>query len=167
MSKGDRGASTAEQKRVQDALDEARRLLAPLSKDIMSWTEQGAGTVDPAKELRHAIFLVECLANDNILDGHSLAELVRKAAIPILKRARPATGQEGWRANSFALRDQVIAAAVDQIHRQYGFDPTRSPGHPPDKECACSIVAKALKKLGIDRPGEKTIATDIWPKYRP
>ena len=157
--------SAAERERVQDAIFEAELWLGRLF--VTSWTKQGANTDDPKRELEHAVALVQCFVDNAVLDGYPfLAEVVREVAIPVLKRARPAKGRaKGRNRDSVALRDRVIADTVEHIHQKYGYAYTRSPGH-KSTESAASITARALKRLGMKKPSEKTIGTDIWPKYR-
>jgi hypothetical protein len=45
-----------------------------------------------------------------------------------------------------------------------GLNPTRNPGH-HGQECGCSIVAKALRQLGMKKPNEKGVAA-IWAKHK-
>jgi hypothetical protein len=168
--------NVAEEQRLRDAIEEARRHLARLALDITSWTDEGANTLDPKQERRHAIAMVKQVA-DNLRDA-VLAELLRKA-IPTLERTRPAKKTHGHQTVEWRDRNQLIVETIELVCQKYQFDPTRNPAsrdesHP---ECGCSIVSKALEKLetqlswfekfGRKKPNislsEKTIH-NIWEK---
>jgi hypothetical protein len=126
-------------KRGEDAaaIEEACHRLRRLFINVVPWGERGAGTNNPKTEFRSALALVECFVNDSALDGHPLAGIVRKAAIPVLRRARPPIGRHGRHADLNSPRDRVIAETVDTICKQYGLS----------QEQASSVVSEALKSL--------------------
>jgi hypothetical protein len=162
-----RDRAAAEEKRVENALKEARALLRPLtargpSGAIIAWHDSNASR-DPRDEYQGAVAFVDALLGDDkdeaansFLGVH--ASLVRSVILPALRCGRPPQKQ-GRRVGH--LWDRWIAAVVATICRRYGFDPTRSPGsyHP----CGCSIIAKALGQLGI--PKKMTTVAGIWTKY--
>ena len=125
----------------------------------------GSYAGNPKRKLQHAIALIECVLSHKTANRIPGIEIARKAAIPILKRARPPIRKRG--SYSLTLRDQSIVEAVASICRQYDFKPTRNPASRDEEHapCGCSIVADALSKLGI-KLGEKRI-TNIWFKMYP
>jgi hypothetical protein len=153
----DPAPNLAEDWRVKDAIEEARRHLARLAMDITSWTDQGANTLDPEQERRHAIAIVKQVA-DNLADPQ-LSSLLRKA-VPALKRTRPAKKLRGRNEDCWNERNRLIVEAIELVCVKYGFDPTRNPAS--SNECGCSIVSKALDALGI-KLSTKTIL-NIWNK---
>jgi hypothetical protein len=119
------------------AIEEASRQLRPLFIDVTSWSKREADTNNPKRELESALALVETFVNDSDLDGHPFAEIVRKAAIPVLRRARPPVGRRGRHSDLNAMRNQRIAATVAAIQEQFNLS----------QEQASWVVSKALRDL--------------------
>jgi len=130
-------------KHVDDeaAIEEACRQLRPLFINVTSWSERKADTNDPKRELESALALVENFVNDSELDGHPFAEIVRKAAIPVLRRARPPVGRRGHHSDLNATRNQRIAGTVAAIQEQFKLS----------QEQASWVVSKALWALWAER----------------
>src|SRR5438132_13894538 len=83
-----------------------------------------------------------------------------------IRQGLPRKRQKGDPPDSLLLRDRWIAAVVEHICRRYDFDATRNEAtKEAGRECGCSIVAEALKRLGIKRLGESQVAT-IWRQAR-
>jgi hypothetical protein len=153
----------------EEAIKTADYFLGPFIGDVTSWNEYGSDAGNPRRELQHAIALVECALSDKsaadifqfcYLGPSPFIELARKAAIPILKRARPAAGR-----NSLSWRDQLIAKIIEAVCSRHNLKPTRNAGsrdteHDPS---GCSVVAEALRRRGI-KLGEKRITNEIWLK---
>ena len=81
----------------EEAIQTASYFLGRFIADVASWDEQGTDAGNLQRELRHAIGLVECALSERdksdifqfcYLGPSPFIELARKAAIPILKRAR-------------------------------------------------------------------------------
>jgi hypothetical protein len=164
--------AAAEAKRAaQAAIDEACYHLARIALDIVSVTDRGIRTYDPAKERRHAIAMVKCVAEElgkdlyaqnprirnwnrksgkqEDLPAADFCAVVLRAAIPALERTRPAT-MRGRSADLWRERNQLIVETRKLICQKYGFDPARNPAtrdKASDKECGNSIISQALKKL--------------------
>jgi len=119
------------------AIEEACRHLRRLFIDVVPWSEQGASTSSAEKEFRNAIAFVKCFAHDSALDGHPLAAVVRKAAIPAIERGRAAKGRHGQYGDLNASRDRTIAKTVQWIGKQFELS----------QEQASSVVSEALKSL--------------------
>jgi len=161
-----------EAKRKEAAIDEACYRLARIALDIVSVTDdQGIRTYDPAKERRHAIAMVKCVAEKLGKDLYARNTKIRnrrrksgkdrekaqdrpavglcvaalRAAIPALERTRPAT-MRGRSADLWRERNEAIVETRKLICQKYGFDPGRNPAT-RDKECGNSIISQALKKL--------------------
>src|SRR5262249_3585657 len=161
--------AAAEEEAIQTATYFLERLIA----DVTSWDERGTDAGNPERELRHAIGIVECALSESdksdifqfcYLGPSPFIEFARKAAIPILKRARPPAGTKSG-PHSLSWRDQLIIEAIKAVCVRHKLRPTRSPGsmdesHDPS---GCSIVAKALRKCGVEL-SEKRITNEIWPK---
>jgi hypothetical protein len=79
-------------------------------------------------------------AMDAIANAIPFIELARKAAIPELRRARPAIGRWGQHGDLNASRNQTIAETVASIGKQFGLS----------QEQASSIVSEALKSLVLE-----------------
>jgi len=137
--------------------DDAYRLLARLK--IYTWNKPPE---DPKRELERTIGLVECAFGE--LAG-TIPEPVRKRAIEFLKQCQPPTGRRGG--YSLAWRDQVIIETVDFLCAKYSLEPTRNPARQTGEHspCACSIVAEALRELGINLT-EKAVS-NIWSRTVP
>lgn len=61
-------------------------------------------------------------------------------------------------------RDEAIKCTVDLVAEEYKLNPTRNPSRSKaTTESACSIVAKALNKLGVDIK-ERTV-NDIYRRH--
>ncbi len=157
----------AEAKRV--AVEEACKRLRPLadparSWSIVNWNDQARS---PKAEFCAAVAFVDAILNNSAADDllGSFKDLARKEVIPALWRGRPPTRQKrGQHPEAFLLRDRWIAAVVDHICGQFGLKPTRNETTTKDG-CGCSIVADALKILGIKRFGESHVAK-IWRQHR-
>jgi hypothetical protein len=148
----------------EEAIETATYFLGRLIADVTSWNEQGTDAGSSKRELRHAIAFIECVLSDEAADGIPGIKIARKAAVPILKRARPPAGSKSG-PPSLSWRDRLIIEAIKEVCVRHELNPTRNPGsmdedHDPS---GCSIVAKALCKLGI-KLGEKRITKEIWPK---
>jgi hypothetical protein len=133
-------------------------------KDVSSWNEHGTDAGSPQRELQHAVALIECVLQDEAADNIPGIEIARKAAIPIIKRARPPAGMKRG-AHSRSWRDQLIIEAIKAVCWRHEFKPTRNPesrdeDHDPS---GCSIVAEALRSSGIEL-SEKRITDEIWRK---
>jgi hypothetical protein len=57
------------------------------------------------------------------------------------------------------LRNMTIVSAMWVIRNRWEILPTRSPGSIGKHGCAASIVARALKKIGVPHMTEKNVAT--------
>jgi len=157
----------------EEAIKTATYFLGRVIADITSWDEHGTDAGSPKRELQHAIGLVECALSESdksdifqfcYLGPSPFIELARKAAIPILKRARPPVGSKSG-AHSLSWRDQLIIEAIRAVCFRHNLKPTRNPGS-RDKEhdpSGCSVVAEALRRRGI-KLGEKRITDEIWRK---
>jgi hypothetical protein len=166
-----RVSPAAEEEAIKTAIFFLKRCIA----DVMSWDEQGSDAVNPERGLRHAIGLVECALSDKSasdifqfcdLGPSPFIELALKAAIPILKRARPPAGSKSG-PPSLSWRDLLIIEAIRAVCARHNLKPTRNPGsrdteHDPS---GCSVVAKAFRTLETDL-NEKRI-TKIWAKRSP
>ena len=169
-------ATTDENARVKEAVAEARRRLARLTIGVVSWSEPPS---NPDLEFRATVALFENILGTPVpnRDGTPapdpyadlmgpLTSVVRQVGLPALKRLRPARrSRRGKPAQSD--RDAVIMETIKQICRRYGFRPTRNRARTPgrEKESGCSIVAKALNKLGIALT-EKAVEA-IWIRFSP
>jgi len=138
------------------AIEEASRHLRRLFVDSISWNE-GADTSSPKKKFEASIALVEGVlaeaegalneaakcrlnkrAKDAIANAIPFIELARKAAIPELRQARPATGPRWGRHRDLnASRNQTIAETVVSIREQFGLS----------QEQASWVVSQALESL--------------------
>jgi hypothetical protein len=157
----------------EEAIKTADYFLGPFIGDVTSWNEYGSDAGNPRRELQHAIALVECALSDKsaadifqfcYLGPSPFIELARKAAIPILKRARPAAGSKSG-PPSLSWRDRLIIEAIKEVCVRHELNPTRNPGsrdEEHDPSC-CSVVAEALRRRRI-KLGEKRITDEIWPK---
>jgi hypothetical protein len=133
------------------AIKEASQRLCRLFINVVSWSERGAGTNNPKTEFESALALVECFVNDSALDGHPLAKTVRKAAIPILRRARPPIGRHGRHADLNSSRDRVIAETVEAICKQHGLYATRNEATKDENRVSASwVVSKALMSTVLE-----------------
>jgi len=159
----------------EEAIKTATYFLGRAIKDVTSWDEQGSDSGNPERELRHAIGLVECALSEDqppndifqfcyLPRPSPFIELARKAAIPILKRARPAAGSKPG-PRSLSWRDRLIIEAIRVVCAQHNLKPTRNAGSRDEEHdpSGCSVVAAALRRLGIELD-EKTITDKIWPK---
>jgi len=151
----------------KEAVKTALELLGRFIKNVSYWNEHGTDADSPKRELRHAIALIECVLGDEAADNIPGIEVARKAAIPIIRQARPPVGRKRG-AHSLSWRDQLIIEAVEAVCRRHKLKPTRNPGsrdenHDPS---SCSIVAEALRSFGIEL-GEKRITDKIWAKRTP
>src|SRR5262249_17959645 len=140
---------------VNDAIEEAKELLRPLTAPALSWSiihlndpnwkDPGAYR-DPRDEFYTAVGFIDALLNprvgeekekgyaqavadkaaaDNFLGGY--APLVREILLPALWQGIPRPQRtSGQHPGSFLLRDRWIAAVVATICRQYEFNPTRN-----------------------------------------
>jgi hypothetical protein len=175
-------SATNEEKRVkEEAIEEAKRKLRPLTATVRSWAIINVNDPDPRHspkdEYHAAVGFIHCLldpdpeksgdarqAADNFLGG--FAPIVRKFILPALRQGLPRKRQKGDPPDSLLLRDRWIAAVVEHICRRYDFDATRNEAtKEAGRECGCSIVAEALKRLGIKRLGESQVAT-TWRQAR-
>src|SRR5262245_19951788 len=120
------------------AIDEACRQLRPLFFNVISWTERGPITNNPKTEFEAALARVESFVSDN--DGHPMAELVRKAAIPVLRRALPPKGRHGRHSDLNAPRNRAIAETVTLIRGRFRLS----------LEQASAVVSDALKSLALE-----------------
>jgi hypothetical protein len=84
-------------------------------------------------------------AADEFLGVH--ASIVRKVVLPALRLGCPPE-RRGPRRGGNLLRDRWIAVVVTTICKWHELDPYRNPlsEHP----CGCSVVAEALRRLGIE-----------------
>ena len=158
----------------EEAVRTALHLLFPLK--FASWDEYDSDADNPALELQHAIVLVECALSEDqppndifqfcyLPRPSPFIELARKAAIPILKRARPPAGSKS---GAHSWRDQLIIETIRAVGAQHNLKATRNPAsrdEEHDPSC-CSVVAKALGKLGSPL-SEKRITDEIWLKRTP
>lgn len=149
------------------AIEEASRRLRPLLADVISWNDSSVppkkkfkaaiGLLDGVLEdvegaLNKADYALheamKCRLNERA--KHLLADLIpaisnvrvfialaRKAAMPELRQARPATGRHGRYKDLNASRDQTIAETVAFIREQFELS----------QEKASCIVSEALKRL--------------------
>jgi hypothetical protein len=184
-------STAAEDARVEEAIEEARKLLKLLAAPVRSWSivNWNDPERDPRDEFYAAVGFIHGLldpdpeksgddrrAADNFLGEY--ARIVREVVLPALRRGLPPKRPRQKRGqdtapnqqkkdrlpgSSLLLRDRRIAAVVEHIHRKYGFNPTRN--STTEGASACFIVAEALKRLGIKRLGESHVAT-IWRQTR-
>jgi hypothetical protein len=150
----------------EEAIKTAGSLLGRFFLDVTSWDEQGTDAGSPERELRHAIALIECVLSE-VPAGTPGIEVARKAAIPILKRARPPAARKRG-ALSLSWRNQLFIEAIKAVCAQYNLKPTRNPGSRDEQHdpSGCSILAEALRRHGV-KLGEKRITDEIWPKRTP
>jgi hypothetical protein len=148
----------------EEAIKTAPYFLGRFIKEVTSWDEQGTDAGSPKRELQHAIALIECVLGDKAADGIPGIKIARKAAIPILKRARPPAGRKPG-AHSLSWRDQLIIEAIRAVCARHNLKPTRNPGSRDEEHdpSGCSVVAEALRRRGV-KLGEKRITEKIWPK---
>jgi hypothetical protein len=155
-------SATNEEKRVEEAIEEAKTHLRPFTAAVRSWAIINFNDPDPRRspkdEYYAAVGFIHCLldpdekcgdarqAADNFLGV--FAPMTRKAILPALRRGLPPKRQKGDPPDSLLLRDRWIAAVVEHICSRYGFNPTRN--NATEGPCGCSIVAEALKQLGIN-----------------
>ena len=165
-----------ERKALEEAYKLLQRLAAPAvsSWGIVSWNDPNPRH-SPQHEFYAAVGFIHCLldpdpeksgearqaANDFL---GALAPTVREIILPALRKGLPPQQPtKGRPTGSFVLRDRLIVSLIEHIHQEFGFDPTRNPAE-KEKEfprpSACSIVAEALKKLGVSL-SESQVAT-IW-----
>jgi len=151
----------------EEAIETATYFLGRFIADITSWDEHGTDAGNPKRELRHAIAFIECVLSDEAADVIPGIRIARKAAIPILKRARPAAGSEPG-PHSLSWRDQLIIEAIRAVCARHNLKPTRGPGSRDEEHdpSGCSVVAEALRRRGI-KLGEKRITDEIWTKRTP
>jgi hypothetical protein len=125
-------------KRVKDhAAKEARRRLHYLFIDVAAWTDTGVNTNYPQSKHGHTLAFLEFFANDNALDAHPLAGILRSAALPVLRQSRPPIGQHGHYGDLNASRDQTIRETVAALRERFGLP----------KRQASAIVSETLKSL--------------------
>jgi hypothetical protein len=153
--------SAALNKRIDDevVIEEASRHLRRLFFDTISWNEGGADTSSPKKRFGAAIGLVGCVfeeaecalneagkcrlnkrARGAIDDAIQFIKFARKAAIPVLRQARPPKGRHGKHGDLNASRDQTIAETVASIRKQFGLS----------QEQASWVVSQALARLAAE-----------------
>jgi hypothetical protein len=147
---------------AEAAVEEACKLLRPLTKParswgIVNWSDPDAAN-DPRDEFEAAIEFVIALldpadsrarqAADEFLGAHSpiAAPIVRKVVLPALRLGR-LPKQKG--PHGLLLRDRWIAAVVTTICQRYGLRPYRNQANKREYN-GCAIVAKALGRLGIN-----------------
>src|SRR5262245_15778256 len=149
----------------EKAIETATYFLGRIIADITSWDEQGTDAGSPKRELRHAIAFIECVLSDEAANDIPGIKIARKTAIPILKRARPPAGEKS---GALSWRDQLIIEAIRQVWARHNLKPTRNPGNRDEEHdpSGCSVVAKALRRRGIEL-SEKRIAEQIWAKRPP
>lgn len=89
------------------------------------------------------------------------APIVRKVVLPALRLGRPLE-RKGPRRGGNLLRDRWIAVAVTTISQRHELDPYRNPlsEHP----CGCSVVADALRRLGIELA--ESSVEEIYRKHK-
>jgi len=166
------------EKRVEAAIAEACELLRPLTKPALSWSivhwNDPPASNDPRDEFEAAVEFVIALldpatptssaqaehydsqaqlAADEFLGAR--ASIVRKVILPALRLGHPPK-RRGPRRGGNLLRDRWIAAVVTTICKRHGLDPYRNPASEHTHN-GCSVVAEALKRLGIGL-AEKTVA---------
>jgi hypothetical protein len=151
----------------EEAIKTATYFLGRLIRNITSWNEHGTDAGSPKRELQHAIGLIECVLGDEAANGIPAIEIARKAAIPILKRARPPAGRKPG-AHSLSWRDQLIIGAIEAVCSRHNLKPTRNPGSRDEEHdpSGCSSVAEALRRQGV-KLSEKRITDEIWRKRTP
>jgi hypothetical protein len=187
-----RDPDSNEKVRLEDAAAEVRQLLMPLAMETVSCAALGTGIYDPEKKLKHAIALVELLVDElchsvpigafcvlpagsaaglppEMRDLPALTEVVRQAAIPVLKLARPPERSgPGQSADLFSFRDRLITEAMDACQK-YELDESRNEATADrgGRESAASIVANVLKELDetrrkyIDRANQLGVSFDL------
>jgi hypothetical protein len=136
--------AAAEEKRERDAIDEACYRLARVAVDTVSWVDEDMRTYDPAKERRHAIAMVKCVAEElgkglyaeqpqtkvqkqEDLPAVGFCATVLRAAIPALERTLPANNL-GRSADLWRERNEAIAETRKLIcdkRGKYGFTQER------------------------------------------
>src|SRR5262249_5448259 len=169
--------------RHEAAIAEAMELLRPLTKparswSIVNWNEPDAS--DPRDVFEGAGGFVIALlapapptssAQAETYDSRAkyladellgpAAPIVRKVVLPALRLGR-LPKRKGRRGDSL-LRKRWIAAVVATICQRHGLNPYRNP-ESKHAHNGCSVVAEALKRLGIG-PAEKTVAA-IYGKHK-
>jgi hypothetical protein len=131
---------------VEAAMESAGRILG-LQKRLGMF-RKARSKDDPERDLRLA-------ARGRILMYGLLPERERDVVCRMLGQERP-IGRP-----TYAMRNRAIAGMVRQI-KERGFDATRNAA--TRRESACSIVAKALARLGLNL-SERTVE-DIWMESR-
>jgi hypothetical protein len=151
----------------EEAIKTATYFLGRIIADVTSWDEQGTDAGNPARELRHAIAFIECVLGDEAADGIPGIKIARKAAIPILKRARPPAGSKSG-AHSLSWRNQLIIEAIRQVCARHNLKATRNVGNRDEEHdpSGCSVVAEALRRREIEL-SESRITKEIWAKRTP
>jgi hypothetical protein len=148
---------------VEKAVEEARARLRWLTIDCSPWTG-----LDPKNDWKNEFYdAVEFVARilnddaaDSLLQKYAPGPGARDAIISVLRRGCPGPRSVGHPPNS--LRDRWIASTVAVVCMDARFAPTRNSAT-GTRACGCSIVAKALGKLGI-KLSEKRVR-DIWDKH--
>jgi hypothetical protein len=137
--------------RVEAAVEEARKLL-----EIYQLGGALGKNRDPDRGLRRAAHSYVARLTDE-----AMPERLRKYVCRMLEEAKPLDR------STYFQRDLWITFNVNQIVRLFGFAPTRNAEsrRKGREESACSIVATALRKLGVHL-SERTIE-DMWAMHRP
>ena len=150
--------AAAEEKRVRDAIETARvRLYWTLVWD-RRWEDSRWSGQSPEVEWEKGFYDALKIAGEKINDPVITAAL---------ERARPRPRKKGeLRKQMNALRDQQIAEVVALTCKD-GFYIHRGSATKDHerRESACSIVAEALRQLGLKRLGERRIEA-IWDKHK-
>jgi hypothetical protein len=168
-------ASAGEAQRVKDAIESARvRLYWTLISD-RRWADSrwsGKSPKDEWEEAFHdAVEIAQNIINDpacdDLLHRHARVPGARPMITAALQLARPRPRKKGEvREQMNALRNEWIAEAVALTCRDGAFSPTRNRDAKKEnrRESGCSIIAKALRQLGVKPSSEKSVAT-IWADH--
>jgi hypothetical protein len=150
---------------AEAALTDACEMLRPLTKParsraIVIW---GDPDTDPRDKYEAAIEFVIALLEQPAADGllGAQASTVRENVLPALRLGR-SPKQKGPR--SILMRDRCIAAVVTTICQQYELKPYRNPENKHENN-GCSVVAKALTRLGIKKMTDRGVMR-IYSKYK-
>jgi hypothetical protein len=168
-------AASAEAKRVKGAIKSVREHLCWTLVSEQRWADSRWSGKSPKEEweqgFRDAVELARKIINDpdcdSLLHKHAGDLGARQMISAALEIARPHPRKKGEvREQMNVLRNEWIAEVVALTCRDGAFSPTRNRDAKKEdrKESGCSIVAKALRLLGVKPFSEKSVA-DIWAKH--
>jgi hypothetical protein len=168
-------AGAGEAKRVKDAIESACVGLHWKLISDRRWVDSrwsGKSPKDEREEGFHnAVEIAQKIINDptcdDLLNKHARVPGARPMIIAALEIARPRPRKKGEvREQMNSLRNEWIAEAVALTCRDGAFLPTRNRDAKKEnrRESGCSIIAKALRQLGVKPSSEKSVAK-IWADH--